>query len=201
MRARAVLPALATLAIAAGLVGVPTSCARTGLDVPGPTHDASHDTTRDVAHEAAPEAAPEAGPDVTDGSACESGADCPSADYCTVGTCDPTLGCVFSPRSCDDGVMCTTDSCDDEAKACKHAPSNTSCPDDQLCSATRGCASFVYGVASDGNLYEVGIPAGDLVDVGPTPASVSEIALARDGTLYGTDTYILYATDRATATT
>jgi hypothetical protein len=111
------------------------------------------------------------------------------------------MGCVFTPRDCDDGVACTTDSCDAMAQKCKHAPSDAVCPADQLCSATRGCASFVYGVAADGHLYEVGIPGGALVDLGPTPASVVQIALTPDGTLYGTDNYVLYATDRSMATT
>jgi hypothetical protein len=123
------------------------------------------------------------------------------SNYCNVGTCDPQRGCIFAPRDCDDGLACTNDGCDEDKKACTHVPDDMLCPTNQLCSATRGCASFIYGSASDGHLYEVGVPSGQLVDVGDSPAFASDIALATDGTLYATDSYILYKADRALATT
>ena len=138
---------------------------------------------------------------MTDGSACESGGDSTSHDFCTVGTCNPNAGCVFVaaqlrrwPRVHHRLVLL-------QASSCVHQPDNTPCGPDQLCSALTGCGSFIYGVASDGHLYEVGIPGGAMVDLGPTQAQIEDLAIAPDGTLYGTDSYILYATDRATATT
>ncbi|HNK69899.1 MAG TPA: hypothetical protein PKH36_14330, partial [Flavobacteriales bacterium] len=37
---------------------------------------------------------------------------CDDGDPCTTDTCDPLLGCVFTPIVCDDGDPCTTDTCD-----------------------------------------------------------------------------------------
>src|ERR1700689_1038405 len=187
------LAALAFLALIA-------SCgARSSLDLL--VLDASVDAKHDAHHDATPDVIVEAGPDVVDGSPCESGADCMDSNYCNVGVCDPQRGCIFMPRDCDDGLGCTNDGCDEDKKACTPMPDDTVGPGAELCSATRGCASFVYGSASDGHLYEVGVPSGQLVDVGDSPAFASDIALASDGTLYATDSYILYKADRALATT
>jgi hypothetical protein len=193
------LPLAATLATA--ILALASACGRSGLveTRPAPKHDAGADVDAADAADTGPDV--EAGPDVTDGSACESGTDCTSRDFCTVGTCDPDAGCVFAPRSCDDGFACTTDMCSSPKSACVHQPVDTQCGPDQLCSARTSCGSFIYAVASDGHLYEVGIPGGAMVDLGPTQASIGEIAIAPDGTLYGTDSYVLYATDRTDATT
>jgi hypothetical protein len=196
-----VSPLALALATAIAILALASACGRTGLleNRPASKSDAEGDAVTADVFDAGPEA--DAGPDVTDGSACESGGDCTSRDYCTVGTCDPDAGCVFAPRDCGDGLACTTDSCSSQTSSCVHQPDDTSCGPDQLCSARTGCGSFVYGVAADGHLYEVGIPGGAMVDLGATQAGIEDIAIAPDGTLYGTDSYILYATDRATATT
>ncbi len=187
------------LGTATAILAVASACGRTGLLEDRPKPDAAGDAVTADVFDAGPDV--EAGPDVVDGSACESGSDCTSRDFCTVGTCDPDAGCVFLPRDCDDGHACTTDSCSSRTSSCLHQPDDTMCGPDQLCSARTGCGSFVYGVAADGHLYEVGIPGGATVDLGATQASIEDMAIAPDGTLYGTDSYILYATDRATATT
>jgi hypothetical protein len=144
----------------------------------------------------------DAGPDVHEGMACRTDADCADHRYCTASAkCDPTRGCVLTPRNCDDGVGCTNDTCDEKKKSCDHQADDTKCPPDQLCSVKRGCDAFVYGVASDQHMYEVRVPTGELVDVGSSPAFASDIALTPDGTLYSTDSYVLYTTDRGDATT
>ncbi len=211
----------ACLVCAFALVAVESGCgARTPLDAaardagPESQADSAPDVTAALT-EAGPDATDgspdaldatpdvvEAGPDgPADGAPCESGADCPDPSYCTIGTCDPARGCVFSPRSCDDAVACTTDTCDARKKKCVHAPDDTLCPSDELCSATHGCASFVYGAASDGHLYEVDVASAQLTDLGASQAFAGDIALAPDGTLYTTDSYVLYTADRADSTT
>jgi hypothetical protein len=97
---------------------------------------------------------------------------------------------------CDDGVACTHDHCDPSKGRCTHTPDDSLCPDTQLCSPRRGCNAFVYAVASDGHLYELGIPSGTLTDVGRPAAFTSDVALGHDSTLYLTDSYVLYALDR-----
>jgi hypothetical protein len=109
----------------------------------------------------------------------------------------PDVSCAVA---CDDGIACTRDDCDAFGR-CTHSPDDTLCPQTQLCSATRGCDAFIYGSASDGHVYEVRIPSAALVDLGLSPASPSNLALASDGTLFLTDTYVLYRADRATAAT
>jgi hypothetical protein len=189
---RVVAPSLAVgLALAvAGACG-----SRTELFI-GPPDAAANDGAPPI------DAPVDSPPDVHQGMACHTDADCADHRYCTESAkCDPVRGCVLAPRSCDDGVACTLDTCDEKKKKCDHAADDTKCPPTELCSVKRGCDAFVYGVASDQHMYEVRVPTGELVDVGSSPAFASDVALAPDGTLYSTDSYVLYATDRGDATT
>ena len=43
------------------------------------------------------------------------------------------------PGSCDDGVECTADSCDETAGACMHRPDTSVCGTREVCNATTGC--------------------------------------------------------------
>jgi hypothetical protein len=177
------------------LVSASIGCGgRTALFI-GPT-DAGVDAPADATVDAAPDAIA----DVV-GRPCETDAQCGNGDYCTSASCDPEQGCVLTPRDCNDGVACTNDTCDEAKKRCDHTPDDALCPDTELCSETRGCAAFVYAVASDGHLYEVDVPSAQLHDLGMSPASASDIALTPDGTLYSTDSYVLYTSDRGNATT
>ncbi len=48
--------------------------------------------------------------------------------------CDPDIGCqIISPPSCDDGVECTVDSCDEAVDGCAHALNHTACDDGDVC--------------------------------------------------------------------
>lgn len=181
------------LALSAAIFAAAACGSRTAPS--GSPSDAGADTPPDSPPDAAEE------PDAVDSGRCEAGALCDDGRYCDVGTCDPVQGCVFTSRSCDDGAACTRDTCDESKRACEHAPDDALCPSDQLCSAIRGCASFVYSIAADGNLYEVDVPSGQVVDVGTPSASTANIALEQDGTLVLTDSYILYTLDRGDATT
>jgi len=150
----------------------------------------------------APLDAPEGPLPVEAGSPCTSDADCAVDRFCvTSAHCDPVMGCVLAPRSCDDGVGCTRDECSDVSRRCTHTPADSLCPDTQLCSSKRGCDAFVYVIASDGHVYEARVPSGDLVDLGAPPASLGDVALGSNGILYATDSYVLYGVDRATAAT
>ncbi|MDP9000188.1 MAG: hypothetical protein M3O46_08775 [Myxococcota bacterium] len=106
---------------------------------------------------------------------------------------------MMAPRSCDDGFDCTHDVCSRDRLRCDHVPDDALCPNTQLCSPKRGCDAFVYGVASDGHLYEVRVPSGGLVDLGPSAAALGDIALDSQGVLYATDSYVLYRVDRETS--
>lgn len=67
-----------------------------------------------------------------------------SSDACHVAnTCDPYLGCSESPIDCDDGNVCTTDSCDKDT-GCQHAPvvceASDACHSAGTCNPLSGCA-------------------------------------------------------------
>jgi|CXWL01.1.fsa_nt_gi hypothetical protein len=62
-------------------------------------------------------------------------------------TCDPNAGCqIIPPPSCDDGVVCTVDSCDEGANGCAHALSHTACDDGNICTrdecTSAGCVNI-----------------------------------------------------------
>ncbi len=58
---------------------------------------------------------------------------CNDSDPCTIDTCDPLSGCVFTPKNCNDGVACTLDSCDPMTGACIHTADNGLCNDSDPC--------------------------------------------------------------------
>jgi hypothetical protein len=56
--------------------------------------------------------------------ACTSPADCDDGNLCTDDSCDASLGCIFLPKNCSDSNFCTNDSCDPTTGEC--SSSNTS---------------------------------------------------------------------------
>ena len=73
-----------------------------------------------------------------DGVYCDDGGACTDGDTCQAGVC-----VAGSPTDCDDGVDCTTDSCDGTA-GCQHASDDDACDDgnpctDDICHAPLGC--------------------------------------------------------------
>ncbi len=78
--------------------------------------------------------------------ACDDGLWCNGAE-----TCDPVGGCQpGTPPSCDDGVACTTDACDEGADSCTHAASNAACDDglfctEDACDPVQGCQHSARG--------------------------------------------------------
>jgi hypothetical protein len=68
--------------------------------------------------------------------------DCDDGNVCTLDTCDPATGtCVHTP-ACDDGNSCTTDSCD-QTLGCRHAPvaDGTVCDDHSPCTVGDHCVA------------------------------------------------------------
>ncbi|OQC06310.1 MAG: Dictyostelium (slime mold) repeat protein [Candidatus Hydrogenedentes bacterium ADurb.Bin101] len=77
---------------------------------------------------------------------------CDDGDLCTDDSCDAATGCVFTPVTCDDGDLCTDDSCD-AATGCVFTP--VTCDDGDLCTddscdAATGCV-FTPITCDDGN--------------------------------------------------
>ncbi len=76
---------------------------------------------------------------------------CTHPNACTIATCDPASGCVFTARVCDDGTACTTDTCNSvsgcvfTARVCDDG---TACTTD-TCNSASGCV-FTPRVCNDG---------------------------------------------------
>ncbi|HET9064142.1 MAG TPA: hypothetical protein VFO62_12715, partial [Candidatus Binatia bacterium] len=67
---------------------------------------------------------------------CSNGVFCDGAERCNVATGDCVAG---TPPSCDDGVACTADTCDELANACVHTPYDASCDDSAYCNGVETC--------------------------------------------------------------
>ena len=73
---------------------------------------------------------------------CTVDADCDNGEFCDgVETCDTATGtCQDGTQpSCDDGVGCTEDSCDEVNDACVNTPDDASCDDDNVCNGLEIC--------------------------------------------------------------
>jgi len=79
--------------------------------------------------------------DTPDDGFCDDGLYCDGRE-----TCDATAGCLAGePVNCDDGVDCTSDSCNEDTDSCDNTPDNGFCDDGfycdgrETCDATAGC--------------------------------------------------------------
>lgn len=83
---------------------------------------------------------------------CSDGSFCNGVESCVVG-----LGCIAgTPPSCDDGVACTVDECDDASASCAHTANDPLCDDGSFCNGLEvcvlgiGCISGTSVVCDDG---------------------------------------------------
>jgi hypothetical protein len=56
---------------------------------------------------------------------------------CILGFCVAT----GKPENCDDGIACTSDSCNVSTNQCAHTPTDSACPADSYCDPTNGCVA------------------------------------------------------------
>ena len=82
--------------------------------------------------------------------ACSDGVFCNGAETCVGGVCAPG-----APPSCDDGISCTADACDEAVKSCSHTPNDAVCNNGivcdgvEVCDALLGCVSTGAPSCSD----------------------------------------------------
>jgi hypothetical protein len=91
---------------------------------------------------------------------------CDDGLFCTgQEICDPSdpmanmmSGCILGTApSCDDGVACTTDSCNSNFDACDNLPDNSLCPNcGDTCDPVLGCGNFCVISECGGKVYECG---------------------------------------------
>ncbi len=65
---------------------------------------------------------------------CDDGLFCNGAETCVSGNCQ-----AGTPSNCNDGIACTTDSCNEATDSCDHAPNHGSCNDGLFCNGTETC--------------------------------------------------------------
>ena len=84
--------------------------------------------------------------------ACDDGLFCNGAEVCGPNGCLPG-----TPPTCNDGIACTTDSCDDASNACKAVPNNALCGCGETCSPQAGgCGNFCTVATCQGKVYACG---------------------------------------------
>ncbi|HYC00794.1 MAG TPA: hypothetical protein VEC57_16795 [Candidatus Limnocylindrales bacterium] len=64
---------------------------------------------------------------------------CDDLDFCTVGDTCSNSQCGGLPRSCEDGIDCTVDTCDESADECVSTPSHDECSDGVFCDGAEVC--------------------------------------------------------------
>jgi len=71
--------------------------------------------------------------------ACDDGLYCNGAEFC-----DPTNDCqAGTPVSCDDGVGCTTDTCDEATDSCVNTTNDAACDDGLYCNGAETCDALL----------------------------------------------------------
>jgi len=82
---------------------------------------------------------------------CDDGLFCNGAETCNAGSCQ-----AGTPPNCNDGVACTTDSCNESTDSCNNTPNNGACSDGlfcngaETCHATLGCQAGTAPNCNDG---------------------------------------------------
>ena len=113
-----------------------------------------------------------------DDTRCDDRRYCNGPERCVVGVgCSPG-----APPTCDDGVACTHDRCDDAMNRCAAVTDDALCPLSYRCDATRACVARALANAASG-LYDVDLPSGEMHFIGAIRA-FTDVALHPDRTLY-----------------
>ncbi len=120
------------------------------------------------------------------------GKTCNDSVACTMDSCDPKTGCVYTPDNtqCDDGNLCTANACD-AVKGCTYTASTAACDDknpctDEACDAIKGCTNTANTQpCEDGNACTTGDTCGGKACLGG-PAKNCEDGIAC--TSHGCDT-------------
>ena len=122
---------------------------------------------------------------------------CDDGLFCTgPGRCDVVRGCVVGEHlPCADAVACTLDLCDEALDACSFEPDATLCPLSHRCDAEVGCVARAVIHDTDGRLFEIDLPSGDVRAFGSSMLPLTDITLHPDGSFYAITTRSLFRLD------
>jgi len=67
---------------------------------------------------------------------CDDGQFCNGAETCVSGSCQ-----AGTAPNCNDGIACTTDTCNESTDSCNHTPNNAACDDGLFCNGTETCSA------------------------------------------------------------
>ena len=113
----------------------------------------------------------------TNDSLCENGLFCDGTE-----TCDAVLGCqAGAAPTCDDGINCTVDSCDEGSDSCNFAPDDTVCQNGLFCDGAESCDTILGCQA--GTEPCDGLFCNEVTDIcegGGTPVTVTFISIAAE---------------------
>jgi len=123
---------------------------------------------------------------------CEDGNFCNGPAFCAMG-----VGCVEAPPSCDDGIACTVDTCDETLDACTSEPRADLCPLSHRCDPVLGCVARAL-VHDARQLWEVDLPSGETRALARIEIELTDIALHPDGRLFAVDHASLFVVDEET---
>ena len=81
---------------------------------------------------------------------------CNDDSECTVDSCAPAEGCIYSQVDCEDGVACTVDTCDPDI-GCEQTVTDSLCDDQEVCTSdtchlVSGCKNVPFSGDHDGVL-------------------------------------------------
>lgn len=89
---------------------------------------------------------------VADNTFCDDGQFCTGTEICSLET-----GCETLPRNCNDYVLCTLDSCDEDNNTCVNEPDDTVCEDHNPCTEPDECTATgcSYTKLADGTVCDI----------------------------------------------
>lgn len=149
MRLTRRLSALFVFGLVSGCSGAADTGDGAGTDAAVDTGSVIDSGAPDSADAASPDTAVDSGddgaPDGMTAQACTIDEDCTAPDFCTnarkcVGGKCAVVGGV---PACDDGVPCTTDSCDPSKGACTHTVDDAQCSNGKFCDPKLGCSDIL----------------------------------------------------------
>lgn len=113
---------------------------------------------------------------------CDDGLWCNGAETCVSGSCQ-----AGTAPNCNDGVACTTDSCNESTDSCSNVPNNSACSDGLFCNGTETC-SATLGCQAGTNPCTAGQTCNETTDTCNSAAGTLWLSFSDTATVPGVGT-------------